>query len=96
MPTREEIQDERRRERHVRLIADFTCTVIMQTRMARTDAEGLVQAARSRILELFPGREETYELLYAPRFRRILDEFAGPNAEDPRGRVITFPGRPRT
>ncbi|MGE5360197.1 MAG: hypothetical protein ACM3NQ_14365 [Bacteroidales bacterium] len=94
-PTGEQIEDERRRARRVRLIVDFTCALIAQTRPQRADAEQMVQAARLRILELFPGREETYEIVCAPRFRRILEEFTRPDAEPPRpepprGVVIRF------
>ncbi len=92
-PEADAIQDERRRARHVRQIADFTCAVIMQSRMARSEADGLVLAARTRILELFPGREDTYELLYAPRFRRILDEFAVPDPPTLKGRLLPFSTR---
>jgi hypothetical protein len=35
-----------------------------------------VAAARARVLELFPDKEETYELILAPRFARLVDEFA--------------------
>jgi hypothetical protein len=35
----------------------------------------LVAATRRRALELFPDKEETYELILAPRFARLLDEF---------------------
>ncbi len=92
-PTREEIEDEQRRARRVRLIVDFTCALIAQTRPARRDAEAMVQAARLRILELFPGRDETYDIVCAPRFRRILDEFTRPEVEPPRGVVIPFPAK---
>ena len=91
MATPEEILDEERRARYVRLIVDFTSTVIMQGRLVRNDGEALVRAARTRILQLFPGRDDTYELLYAPRFRRLLDEFTRPEAEPRRGVVIAFP-----
>jgi hypothetical protein len=90
MATPEEILDEQRRARSVRMIADLTCTVIMQTSLARAEAEALVLAARTRILELFPGREDTYELLYAPRFRRILEEFTRPESAREPGRILPF------
>lgn len=98
MPTREEIQDEDRRARRARMIVDFTANVIMQSGMRRSEAEALVQAARAAVLELFPGREQTYELLYAGRFRRLLDEFTRPDPPDSGagGGVVPFPGLPRT
>jgi hypothetical protein len=91
MATLEEIRDEQRRARQVRFIADLACTIIMQTRPSRSEAEGLVEAARRRILELFPGREETYEILYARRFRRVMDEFVPAASSSEHGRVVSFP-----
>ena len=73
--TLREIEDEQRRARYVRVIVDLTAAIIMQSRMSRHEAEALIRAARQKVLQLFPGREETYELLYAPRFSRLLDEF---------------------
>jgi hypothetical protein len=92
--TPEELRDEDRRARYVRLIVDFTSSVIMQSALPRSEAEALVGAARTRVLELFPGKEQTFELLYAPRFRRLIDEFTRPDTrEHPAGVVIPFPGR---
>ena len=93
VPTREQIEDERRRARRVRQIVDFTCSLIAQGRLPRNDAEALVDAARVRILELFPGREQTYEIVCAPRFRRMLDEFTPPEPLDRRGVVLAFRSR---
>ena len=62
----------------------------MQSGMTRRDAENLVLAVRERILHLFPDGEETYELIYAPRFKRLIDEFARLDTR-PRGIVIPFP-----
>ncbi len=93
-PEAADVQEERRRARHVRMIADFTCAVIMQSRMGRSEAEGLVLAARTRILDLFPGREDTYELLYAPRFQRIVDEVAQPDPVEHTAHVLPFLPRP--
>ena len=62
----------------------------MQSQLTHRDAEQLVAAVRERILGLFPGAEETYELLYARRFKRLIDEFAKPNPV-PGGVVIPFP-----
>ncbi len=88
MVTSDDVQDEERRLRQLRVIVHFTSNVIMQSRLQRSEAEALVAAARARILELFPGRDETYELLYARRFERLLDEFTTP---DRSAVVIPFP-----
>ncbi len=78
MATVQELQEEERRIRYVRFIVDFTSSVIMQGTLPRREAEAMVSAARARILELFPGGERTYELVYSRRFRRLLEEFAPP------------------
>lgn len=93
MPTPEEIDDERLRARRVRQIVDFTCAMIAQSHMARREAEALVDAARERILALFPDGAQTYEIVCAPRFRRILDEFTRPGPETGRGVVLAFPAK---
>jgi hypothetical protein len=66
----------------------------MQSGMTRRDAEHLVALVRDRILALFPDGEETYELIYARRFRRLVDEFARPDGA-PRGVIIPFPPPPQ-
>ena len=66
MATPEAIRDEQRRVRRVQAIAQVTTSLLMQARMSRTDGEALVAYARARILELFPGRDETYEYPLRP------------------------------
>ena len=94
MATREQLADEAARAQKVRHLVDLATSLIMQSGMTRRDAETLVQTIRERILSLFPDGEQTYELIYAPRFRRLIDEFA---RAEPRakGVVIRFPAVPR-
>lgn len=94
MATREQLADEAARAQKVRHLVDLATSLIMQSGMIRRDAETLVQTVRERILSLFPDGEQTYELIYAPRFRRLIDEFA---RAEPRakGVVIRFPAVPR-
>jgi hypothetical protein len=68
------------------MVVDLTTQVLMQGRLSRGEAEDLVAAARGGILQLFPDKESTYELILAPRFARLLDEFARPE----RARVVPF------
>jgi len=94
LATREQLADEAARAQKVRHLVDLATSLIMQSGMIRRDAETLVQTVRERILSLFPDGEQTYELIYAPRFRRLIDEFA---RAEPRakGVVIRFPAVPR-
>ena len=66
---------EARQARQLRMVVDLTSAVLMQGRLSRQEAEELVAATRRRALELVPDKEETYEMILAPRFARLLDEF---------------------
>ena len=72
--------EERRRLRLLRMVVDLTTNVLAQGRLTRPEAEVLVAATRRRALELFPEKASTYDLILAPRFARLMDEFAGPAA----------------
>jgi hypothetical protein len=89
-PTPEQLADETRRARKVRQLVDIATALIVQSNMTVREAETLVQTVRERILALFPDGTETYELIYAARFRRLIDEHAQDRA---RGVVIAFPRR---
>lgn len=87
---REALAEERRRLGILRTVVDLTCTLLAQQRMTRREAERLVAAARKQVLQLFPDKEETYELILAPRFERLMREFVGPRDG---ARVLPFRGR---
>jgi hypothetical protein len=78
--------DEPRRLRLLKMVVDLTTNVLVQGAMTRPEGEALVAATRQRVLELFPDKTATYDLILAPRFARLLDEFAGP----PAGNVVPF------
>jgi len=88
--TPEQLADEAARARKVRHLVDLATSLITQSSMTRQDAEHLVMIVRDRILNLFPDGEETYELIYARRFRRLIDEYARP---EPRQRAVVIPFR---
>lgn len=74
-PSRAEIEQEERRLRYLRVLVDLTASLIRQGGLDRSAAEALVEAARRHILDLFPGKEATYDLIYRPRFERLIREF---------------------
>jgi hypothetical protein len=74
-PSPEQIQEEHRRIRYLRTIVDLTANVIMQTHLSRAEAERLVEATRRQVLQLFPGKELAYDIIYRPRFERLISEF---------------------
>lgn len=62
----------------------------MQGDLARHEGDELVAATRARILDLFPGREETYEILYARRFATLLEGCTRREVPEFRNRVLPF------
>ncbi len=74
MATAEEIQEEKRRLRQLRLIVDFTAQLLYQADISVPEMLELVEATKRTVLHLFPGKEFQFELIYRPRFNRIIRE----------------------
>ena len=74
MPTVEELQDEERRLRQLRLVVSLTMSTISQTNVSLEEASRMVVATRQWAIRLFPGKELAFELIYEPRLRRLLAE----------------------
>ena len=71
------LADEQQRLRKLRLLVDLTVFQLRERPLTRADAEALVQQVRQQVLSLFPGTEAQFDLIYAPRFRRVIDERFG-------------------
>jgi hypothetical protein len=84
------LSEERRRARELRASVDLACAVLRQEPMSREEAEALVASVRRRALALFPGKAHVFDLVLAPRFRRIIDEVLPPARS---GRILPFRGR---
>ena len=74
MPTPEELKDEERRLRQLQLVVGLTMSVISQTTLSLEEASRMVVGVRQLALKLFPGKELAFDLIYQPRFRRLLAE----------------------
>jgi hypothetical protein len=80
-PLSEEARIETLKIRRLRTLVDLASSLLRQTDMPLTEAVRLVQAVRKQALDLFPGKERTFDLIYAPRFARILREKYGIESE---------------
>jgi hypothetical protein len=78
MPTSEEIAQENKKIRFLRLVVDLSMHFILQGDLSFEEALKVVEGVKGHTCRLFPGKEETFELIYRPRFRRILVEKYGP------------------
>ncbi len=76
-PTKEEIQEENRKIRRLRLLIDFTISLLYQSNLTLPEALMLIANTKTTVLRLFPGKEHVYDLIYKPRFDRILTEIYG-------------------
>ena len=73
--TPEEIAAEARQVRRLQLMMALVMNVIRQNdAMTVEEASELVASARRAALHLFPGKELAYDLIYRPRFQRLMAE----------------------
>ena len=76
-PTPQEIAEENKKIRTLRFMVDLTISLISQGEMTRDEALEHLLKVKEFALKLFPGKEEVFEIIYAPRFKRIINEIYG-------------------
>lgn len=69
-----ELAAEQRKMRLLRTIVDLAAAVLRQGNLTIPEAIELIQATKKRVLQLFPDKEDVYDLIYRPRFERIIQE----------------------
>ena len=74
MPNKKDIEEENKRIRRLRFIVDFSIACIQQSQMSLDEAIRIVEDVKRQALSLFPGKEEAFDIIYKPRFRRIINE----------------------
>lgn len=74
MPSEAEIREENRKVRRLQLVVDLVTNLLRQSDMPIEEAAELVAATRRFALTLFPDKAHTYDLIYRPRFQRLLAE----------------------
>lgn len=68
------IEEEGHRYRRLQFLMDLTLSTIAQSRMSYPEAVELIQSAKAAAMNLFPGEEETFDMIYMSRFRRLVRE----------------------
>ncbi len=72
------IKKEEENMKMLRYMVDITQAILMQSELTLPEAYRLLESTRESVLELFPDKEGVYNLIYTPRFRRIIAEkFSG-------------------
>ena len=77
MTDRRALAEEERRIRRLQRTVDLALLYLSLAPLDRRSAEELVEQVRAKALELFPDKGETFDLIYQPRFNRVLDERFG-------------------
>lgn len=63
---------EERQVRRLRRAMDVTSALLWKIDLTFEEAQDVVSHAKHTALQLFPDKEETFDLIYGSRFRRIL------------------------
>lgn len=71
---KQEIGEENRKVRRLRFIVDFALQFIRTQPITHDEALAVVEGVKKHALKLFPDKEDAFDLIYAPRFKRLLNE----------------------
>jgi hypothetical protein len=71
---KEALLAEDRKLRQLRRAMDVAAVLLWQVDLTFEEAQEVVSHAKDTALRLFPDKEQTYDLIYGSRFRRILVE----------------------
>jgi hypothetical protein len=75
--TEAERKAEEKNIRYLRRLVDLSSTLIAQSRITLEETQQLVQVVRAEAHRIFPDKKQTFELIYTPRFRRLIAEKYG-------------------
>jgi hypothetical protein len=74
MLDKDDLQREEKNMRHLRMVVDLAQAVLMQSDLTLQESLDLIENTKKAALALFPDKEFVYDLVYTPRFRRIIEE----------------------
>jgi hypothetical protein len=71
----EALREEDRRLRMLRFVVDINHAILMQqTDLTLRESFDILKNTRQAARNLFPGKDEVFELIYTPRFMRTIRE----------------------
>jgi len=74
-PTPEEIAEEQKLIRRMQMMMNMVMQVIAQDASLSIDeASQMIADSRKAALTMFPGKELAYDLIWRPRFQRLMRE----------------------
>jgi len=72
MEQEREIMEENRKVRFLRYLVDFSILSIQEGALSFEEAMKVVEDAKQAACGLFPGKEDAFDLIYRPRFNRVI------------------------
>jgi hypothetical protein len=67
--------EEEKKLRMLRFVVDLNLAVLMQqSDLTLREAFEIMKNTKQAAMNLFPDKEQAFELIYSPRFRRIIRE----------------------
>lgn len=70
----DDIIEEEKKLRRLRFIVDFALNFISTQNITHDEAIKIVEGVKNHAIKLFPGKEEAFDIIYAPRFKRVLNQ----------------------
>lgn len=68
----EPVIEENKRIRRLRIVSDMLVQTLSAGGLTWSQAERMIHEVRLLAVEMFPGKEHTFDLIYMPKFRRAL------------------------
>ncbi|HXY61466.1 MAG TPA: hypothetical protein VEJ22_00905 [Nitrospirota bacterium] len=69
----EALREEERKLRMLKFVVDLNMAVLMQqSDLTLREAFDIMKNTKQAAMNLFPDKEQVFELIYSPRFRRII------------------------
>lgn len=73
-PTQYDLNEENRCIQKLRCLVDRTAIKLREGFLSYEESRRLIEQTREKAVELFPDKGYLFDLIYRPRFYRILDE----------------------
>jgi len=74
MADQEALLAEEKKLRRLGRAMDVAVMLLWKVNLTLEEAQDVIHHAKRTALQLFPDKEDTFDLIYGPRFRRVLVE----------------------
>ncbi|MBW1973312.1 MAG: hypothetical protein DRG20_00200 [Deltaproteobacteria bacterium] len=71
---KDKLKEEEKKIRFMRTLIDFSMAVIAQTDIKEDEALKIISSIKDTICAMFPGKDYLFDMIYLPRYRRLLND----------------------